>query len=78
MYGSGYIFGKTFFAAWVVIAIIWVWGTMFVAGFFPIIDGWAQLKSVYKGLKTSKQAGRSEGESEDSRGNSTERKVEGK
>ncbi|KAJ5220462.1 hypothetical protein N7468_009666 [Penicillium chermesinum] len=25
MYGSGYIFGKTFFVAWVVVGIIWLW-----------------------------------------------------
>ncbi|KAH7251082.1 Sodium:solute symporter family-domain-containing protein [Fusarium tricinctum] len=51
MYASKYVFGKTFFVAWIVIAIIWVWGTMFVAGFYPIIDGWPQLKKVYKGLR---------------------------
>ncbi|KXJ86100.1 Sodium:solute symporter family-domain-containing protein [Microdochium bolleyi] len=51
MYGAGYIFGKGFFEAWIVVAIIWVWGTMLVAGFFPIIDGWSQIKAVYRGLR---------------------------
>ncbi|KAF4428845.1 DUR3-Urea permease [Fusarium acutatum] len=51
MYAAKYVFGKTFFVAWIVIAIIWVWGTMFVAGFYPIIDGWPQLKTVYRGLR---------------------------
>lgn len=51
MYAAKYVFGKSFFVAWIVIAIIWVWGTMFVAGFYPIIDGWPQLKTVYRGLR---------------------------
>lgn len=50
MYGSKYIFSYKFFAAWIVISIIWVWGTMFVAGFFPIIDGWQQILLVFRGL----------------------------
>lgn len=28
-----------FYSAWLVIAIIWLWGTLLVAGFYPIIDG---------------------------------------
>ncbi|KAI1843265.1 hypothetical protein JX265_012162 [Neoarthrinium moseri] len=55
MYGSGYIFGQGFFEAWIILSIVWVWGTMFVAGFFPIIDGWKQLKAVYKGLRSSEK-----------------------
>jgi hypothetical protein len=50
MYASGYIFSRSFFIAWIVVAVVWVWGTMLVAGFFPIIDGAGQLKQVYLGL----------------------------
>ncbi|AEO66748.1 uncharacterized protein THITE_2115106 [Thermothielavioides terrestris NRRL 8126] len=50
IYASGYVFSKTFFEAWVVVSIIWVWGTMLVAGFFPIIDGRAQIMQVWRGL----------------------------
>ncbi|KAJ3546469.1 hypothetical protein NM208_g1983 [Fusarium decemcellulare] len=48
MYAAKYIFGKGFFDAWLVVSIIWVWITMFIAGFYPIIDGWGQLKYVYQ------------------------------
>lgn len=51
MYASKYIFEKGFFVAWLIISIIWVWGTMIVAGFFPIIDGWRQLRQVYLGIR---------------------------
>jgi urea-proton symporter len=51
MYASHYVFGRGFFVAWIVVSIIWVWGTMIVAGFYPIIDGWSQLRLVYQGLR---------------------------
>jgi hypothetical protein len=54
MYGSGYIFEKGFFEAWIIVAIVWVWGTMLVAGFFPIVDGWKQLRAVYRAFKASR------------------------
>ncbi|KAE8166927.1 Sodium:solute symporter family-domain-containing protein [Aspergillus tamarii] len=52
MYGSRYVFGKGFFSAWVVVAIIWLWLTMLVAIFYPIFDGGIQqIKQVYRGLR---------------------------
>lgn len=54
MYAAKYIFGRQFFAAWVVVSIIWVWGTMLVAGFFPIIDGRKQIAIVLKGFSLAK------------------------
>lgn len=60
MYAAGYIFSRTFFIAWVVIATIWVWGTMLVAGFFPIIDGAGQLKRVYLGLTKGSSGARND------------------
>ncbi|KAJ5779799.1 Sodium/solute symporter [Penicillium paradoxum] len=52
MYGSGYIFGKRFFIAWVVVSIIWLWLSMLVAIFYPIIDGGIeQMRDVYRGLR---------------------------
>ncbi|KAE8363799.1 Sodium:solute symporter family-domain-containing protein [Aspergillus caelatus] len=52
MYGSKYVFGKGFFSAWIVVAIIWLWLTMLVAIFYPIFDGGIQqIKQVYRGLR---------------------------
>lgn len=43
--------GSQFFIAWVVVAIIWLWGTMLVAIFYPIVDGgMQQISEVYNGL----------------------------
>ena len=50
MYAAHYVFSKTFFSAWLIIAIIWLWCTLFIAGFYPIIDGRQQILAVMKGL----------------------------
>ncbi|KAJ5138301.1 uncharacterized protein N7515_003149 [Penicillium bovifimosum] len=58
MYGSGYVFGKKFFIAWVVVAIIWLWLSMLVAIFYPIFDGGIQqMRDVYRGLRGQKVDG---------------------
>ncbi|KFY43311.1 hypothetical protein V495_04016 [Pseudogymnoascus sp. VKM F-4514 (FW-929)] len=51
MYASKYIFSKSFFTAWVVVAIIWVWGTLLVAGFYPIFDGRQQLRIIWSAVR---------------------------
>ncbi|KAH7137929.1 Sodium:solute symporter family-domain-containing protein [Dendryphion nanum] len=51
MYASKYIFGKGFFAAWLVISIIWLWGTLFVVGFYPVIDGRQQILEVWRAVR---------------------------
>ncbi|KAL4993622.1 Sodium:solute symporter family-domain-containing protein [Aspergillus recurvatus] len=52
MYGSHYVFGKKFYIAWVVVAIIWLWATTFVATLYPIFDGgYQQILQVYRGLR---------------------------
>ncbi|KAF3389606.1 hypothetical protein F1880_004471 [Penicillium rolfsii] len=51
MYGSRYVFEKKFFIAWVVVAILWLWGTMLVAIFYPLLDGgFQQIRQVHRGL----------------------------
>ncbi|OBT85252.1 hypothetical protein VE02_05191 [Pseudogymnoascus sp. 03VT05] len=54
MYASKYIFRKSFFTAWVVVAIIWVWGTLLVAGFYPIADGRQQLGLIWTAVREGK------------------------
>ncbi|KAH7372160.1 Na+/proline symporter [Cadophora sp. MPI-SDFR-AT-0126] len=58
MYAAKYTFSKNFYSAWLVISIIWLWGTLFVAGFYPIIDGRNQILSILgalrKGSRSSK------------------------
>ena len=51
MYASKYIFSKEFFIAWLVVAIIWIWGTLFVVGVFPVVDGYRQFIQVWRALR---------------------------
>ena len=51
MYASKYIFSKSFFSAWLVVAIIWIWGTLIIAGFFPLIGGHKQIRAIYRSLR---------------------------
>ncbi|GAD95708.1 urea active transporter [Paecilomyces variotii No. 5] len=52
MYGSHYVFEKGFFAAWVIVAIIWLWLTMLMATFYPLIDGGIQqIGQIIRGLR---------------------------
>ncbi|KAI5456000.1 Sodium:solute symporter family-domain-containing protein [Mariannaea sp. PMI_226] len=39
MYGSGYIFSKPFFTGWITVGIIWIFGSFFAVGLFPIFEG---------------------------------------
>ncbi|RFU34086.1 hypothetical protein B7463_g2261, partial [Scytalidium lignicola] len=68
MYASKYIFGKKFYIAWVVVGIIWLWLTMLMTTFYPLIDGGIQQKrEVYIGLVRNTSA-----KSTDSEGYSTQ------
>ncbi|KAE8449346.1 hypothetical protein EG329_008247 [Mollisiaceae sp. DMI_Dod_QoI] len=56
MYAAKFTFSKNFYSAWLVISIIWLWGTLFVAGFFPIIDGRYQIFAIFKAIRDGRSA----------------------
>jgi urea-proton symporter len=39
MYGSGYVFSKSFFTGWVVVGIMWLFFSSFCVGLFPLWQG---------------------------------------
>jgi hypothetical protein len=51
MYGSGYIFSKGFFTGWVVVGIIWIFGSILCVGVYPVWEGrkdlWYTFKAIY-------------------------------
>ncbi|RDI84056.1 hypothetical protein Vi05172_g5833 [Venturia inaequalis] len=55
MYASKYIFSKAFYSAWLIIAIIWLWCTLLIAGFYPLVDGRDQILAVFRALGQKKQ-----------------------
>jgi SSS family transporter len=75
MYGSGYVFSKKFFTGWVVVGIIWLFGTAFGVILFPLWEGRSSIKRVGKLMlldamgrqwKSSALVGQGDEESEES------------
>lgn len=50
MYGSGYVFSKPFFTGWVVVGIVWLFGSSFAVGIFPLWEGRESMVRVTKGM----------------------------
>jgi SSS family transporter len=46
MYGSSYVFSKQFFTGWVVVGIIWLFGTAFGVVLFPLWEGRSSVARV--------------------------------
>ncbi|CEL05979.1 Putative Urea transporter [Aspergillus calidoustus] len=46
MYGSSYVFSKQFFTGWVVVGIIWLFGTAFGVVLFPLWEGRSSMVRV--------------------------------
>lgn len=51
MYGTGYIFSAKFFTGWVVVGIIWLFGSLLAVGVFPVWEGrkdlWATAMAIW-------------------------------
>lgn len=45
--------GLQLFIAWVVVSLIWLWITLFIANFYPLVDGGA--KKIWLVLRGKKQ-----------------------
>ncbi|PGH16151.1 hypothetical protein AJ79_01918 [Helicocarpus griseus UAMH5409] len=73
MYGANYIFGKKFYSAWLVVAIIWLWGTMLITIFYPLIDGGIQQGiEIYSSFRRQDaRVNRSENDKNESRSSET-------
>jgi len=50
MYGTGYIFSKPFFTGWVVVGIIWLFGSLFCVGLFPLYEGRVALYETMRAI----------------------------
>ncbi|KAI9835472.1 MAG: hypothetical protein M1819_002390 [Sarea resinae] len=50
MYGTGYIFSKQFFTGWVVVGIIWLFGSSFAVGLYPLWEGRKSMVHTFKSI----------------------------
>lgn len=57
MYGTSYIFSKSFFTGWVSVGMIWIFLSLFAVGVYPIWESRATIArvctSIVKGRKSN-------------------------
>lgn len=50
MYGTGYIFSKSFFTGWIVVLIIWIFFTAISVIIFPLWQGRHEIYTTFRGI----------------------------
>ncbi len=50
MYGSSYVFSKPFFTGWVVVGIMWLFGSAIAVGLYPLWEGRQSMARVFRGI----------------------------
>lgn len=50
LYGSGYVFSKRFFTGWVVVGILWLFGSAFCVGLYPLWEGRQSMAHTFRGI----------------------------
>ncbi|KAK3615148.1 urea permease [Elasticomyces elasticus] len=50
LFGSRYIYSRTFFRGWVVVSFIWIWVSMIICVIYPVVESTGALREVSKGL----------------------------
>lgn len=50
MYGSSYVFSRRFFTGWVVVGIIWLFGSAIAVGLYPLWEGRRSMARVARGI----------------------------
>jgi urea-proton symporter len=50
LFGTGYIYERSFFRGWVVVSFIWVWVSMIICVIYPVVESTGALREVSKGL----------------------------
>ncbi|KAF4549849.1 Urea active transporter-like protein [Elsinoe fawcettii] len=50
LFGTGYVFNRSFFKGWVVMSFIWVWCSMMICVVYPIFESRGALIDISKGV----------------------------
>ncbi|KAH9837431.1 solute symporter family transporter [Teratosphaeria destructans] len=50
LFGTGYIYGRSFFTGWVVVSFIWVWASMIICVIYPVVESTGALREISAGL----------------------------
>ncbi|KAJ9387797.1 hypothetical protein DTO063F5_3023 [Paecilomyces variotii] len=52
LFGTRYIFNKSFFTGWVVVSFIWVWTSMVICVIYPVVESVGALRDITNGILT--------------------------
>ncbi|KAI3395671.1 hypothetical protein diail_968 [Diaporthe ilicicola] len=66
MYGARMVFSRQFFTAWIVVTFLYLWFTLVVGNFYPILDGYKQVWTVIKGRRGAREPASTPTDSDDS------------
>jgi len=55
MYGSKYVFSKSFFTGWVVVAIIWIFLSIVLVGILPVWESRGTIVYTVKAMLTGQK-----------------------
>lgn len=50
LFGTGYVFSRSFFTGWVVVSFIWVWVSMVICVIYPVVESRSALKELSSGV----------------------------
>lgn len=50
LFGTRYIYSKSFFTGWVVVSFMWVWASMIICVIYPVVESAGALRQVSMGL----------------------------
>ncbi|KXT15409.1 hypothetical protein AC579_2188 [Pseudocercospora musae] len=50
LFGTSYVYSKTFFTGWAVVSFIWVWASTMICVVYPVVESTSALKEVSVGL----------------------------
>lgn len=58
LYGSSYVFSKRFFTGWVVVGILWLFGSAFCVGLYPLWEGRRSMAHTFRGIMRDLKGGK--------------------
>lgn len=50
LFGSGYLYSRSFFTGWVVVSFIWIWVSVMICVVWPVVESLGALRGISSGL----------------------------
>lgn len=50
LFGTGYVYSKSFFTGWIVVSFIWIWASTAICVIYPVVESTGALKEISVGV----------------------------